>query len=136
MTPQPTDKLDIKDGVEQFPVAYLDEGAMEIRLLLDHREDLVAERTRTVNRLRWHLLELCPELERSLKRGALNQARELDRVDRQLRKLPDGARVRVAREQVSQLRSLNRQTKQLHSELLELVKAHARSYWPSSAAGR
>jgi len=114
----------VKDGVEQFPVAYLDEGAMEIRLLLDHREDLVAERTRTVNRLRWHLLELCPELERSLKRGALNQARELDRVDRQLRKLPDGARVRVAREQVSQLRSLNRQTKQLQSELLELVKAH------------
>src|SRR5512140_2314011 len=114
----------VKDGIEQLPVAYLDEQAMEIRLLLDHREDLVAERTRTVNRLRWHLLELCPELERSLKRGALHQARELDRVDRQLRKLPDGARVRVAREQVSQLRSLNRQTKQLQSELLELVKAH------------
>ena len=114
----------VKDGVEQFPIAYLDEQAMEIRLLLDHREDLVAERTRTVNRLRWHLLELSPELERSLKRGALNQAHELDRVDRQLRKLPTRARVRVAREQVSQLRSLNRQTKQLQSELLELVKAH------------
>jgi transposase len=114
----------VKDGVEQFPVAYLDEGAMEIRLLLDHREDLVAERTRIVNRLRWHLLELCPELERSLKRGALNQACELDRVDRQLRKLPAGARVRVAREQVSDMRSLNRQTKQLQAELLELVKAH------------
>jgi transposase len=114
----------VKDGVEQFPVAHLDEQAMEIRLLLDHREDLVAERTRTVNRLRWHLLELCPELERSLKRGALNQAHELDRVDRQLRKLPARARVRVAREQVSQLRSLNRQTKQLQSELLDLVKAH------------
>ena len=38
----------VKDGVEQFPAAYLDEPAMEIRLLLDHREDLVAERTRTV----------------------------------------------------------------------------------------
>ena len=87
----------VKDGVEQFPVAYLNEQAMEIRLLLDHRGDLVAERTRTVNRLRWHLLELCPELEHSLKRGALNQARVLDRVDRRLRKLPAGARVRVAR---------------------------------------
>ena len=50
----------VKDGVEQFPVAYLNEQAMEIRLLLDHRGDLVAERTRTVNRLRWHLLELVP----------------------------------------------------------------------------
>jgi transposase len=114
----------VKDGVEQFPIAYLNEQAMEIRLLLDHREDLVAERTRTVNRLRWHLLELCPELERSLKRGALTKSRELDRVDRRLRNLPAGARVRVAREQVSQLRSLNRQANQLQVELLELVKAH------------
>ena len=97
---------------------------MEIRLLLDHRDDLVADRTRTVNRLRWHLLELCPELERSLKRGALNRSRELDRVDRRLRKMPAGARVRIAREQVSQLRNLNRQADQLQAELAELVKAH------------
>ena len=46
------------------------------------------------------------------------------RVDRRLRKLPAGARVRIAREQVSELRSLNRQAKQLQSELQELVKAH------------
>jgi transposase len=114
----------VKDGVEQFPVAYLNEQAMEIRLLLDHRQDLVAERTRIVNRLRWHLLELCPELERSLKRGALNQPRVLDRVDRGLRKLPAGARVRVAREQLVHLRGLNRQIDALQRELAELVKAH------------
>ena len=114
----------VKDGVEQFPVAYLDERAMEIRLLNDHREDLVAQRTRTVNRLRWHLLQLCPELERSVKRGAFNQSRVLDRVDRALRKLPASARVRVAREQVAQIRSLNRQAGQLEAELAELVKTH------------
>ena len=78
----------VKDGIEKFPVAYLDEAAMEIRLLLDHRNDLVAERTRTVNRLRWHLLQLSPELERSLKPGSLNQRRVLDRVDRRLRGCP------------------------------------------------
>jgi hypothetical protein len=89
---------------------------MEIRLLLDHRNDLVAERTRTVNRLRWHLLQLSPELERSLKPGSLNQRRVLDRVDRRWRKLPAGAQVRVAREQVAQIRSLNRQTDDLHAE--------------------
>jgi transposase len=114
----------VKDGVEQFPVAYLNEQAMEIRLLCDHRNDLIAERTRTVNRLRWHLLTLCPELERSLKRGALNKARELDRVDRRLRKLSTGARVRIAHEQVSRLRTLNRQIDQLEAELRELVKVH------------
>src|ERR671923_2171908 len=77
----------VKDGVEEFPVAYLDEQAMEVRLLCDHRTDLVAERTRMQNRLRWHLLELCPELERSLKRGSLAHARQLARVDRRLRRL-------------------------------------------------
>ena len=48
----------VKDGVERFPAAYLDQAAMEIRLLSDHRKDLVAERTRVQNRLRWHLLGL------------------------------------------------------------------------------
>ena len=114
----------VKDGVEQFPLAYLDEQAMEIRLLNDHRDDLVAQRTRTVNRLRWHLLQLCPELERSVKRGAFNQAHVLDRVDRALRKLPASARVRVAREQIAQIRSLNRQAGQLEAELAELVETH------------
>jgi transposase len=114
----------VKDGVEQFPVAYLDEQAMEIRLLADHRQDLIAERTRTVNRLRWHLLDLCPELERSIKRGALNQGRVLDRVDRALRKLPACARVRTAHEQIAQIRGLTRQVNALQSELLKLVKAH------------
>jgi transposase len=113
----------VGDGVEEFPVAYLDERAMEIRLISDRRNDLVADRTRTVNRLRWHLLQLCPELERSIKRGGFNQPRVLDRVDRRLRKLPAGARVRVAREQVAQIRGLNRQVDQLEAELAELVKA-------------
>src|SRR5919106_4851938 len=84
----------VKDGVERFPAAYLGEAAMEIRLLSDHRKDLVAERTRVQNRLRWHLLELCPELERSLRRGSLAAPRQLARVDRRLRRLPSCARVR------------------------------------------
>jgi transposase len=114
----------VKDGIEQFPVAFLDERAMEIRLLSDHRNNLVAERTRTINRLRWHLLELCPELEAALKRKALNNPRTLDRVDRRLRQLPGGARVRIAREQLSGLRALNRQIETLHHELAGLVTAH------------
>lgn len=37
-----------------LPVARLDGAEREIRLLVDHREDLVAERTRVISRLRWH----------------------------------------------------------------------------------
>jgi hypothetical protein len=43
-----------------LPVARLDGAEREIRLLVDHREDLVAERTRFISRLRWHLHELDP----------------------------------------------------------------------------
>ena len=114
----------VKDGVDRFPVAFLDERAMEIRLLHDHRGDLVAERTRTINRLRWHLVALCPELERSLKRKAFNHARVLDRVDRRLRNLPAGARARIARELIAQLRRLNRHLGELEAELAKLVAAH------------
>ena len=43
-----------------LPTARLDGPAREVRLLVSHREDLVAERTRIINRLRWHLHELDP----------------------------------------------------------------------------
>ena len=45
-----------------LPVAELDGPAREVRLLVDHRRDLVAERTRIGNRLRWYLHELDPTL--------------------------------------------------------------------------
>ncbi|HEU4729285.1 MAG TPA: IS110 family transposase [Kofleriaceae bacterium] len=114
----------VKDGVDRFPAAFLDERAMEIRLLFDHREDLVKERTRMQNRLRWHLLELCPELERKLKRGALSDLRALERLDRQLRGLGSGTRVRIAREQLAHIRALTRQADRLEQELLGLIGAY------------
>src|SRR5918998_1841121 len=43
-----------------LPAARLDGPGRELRLLVDHREDLVNERTRCINRLRWHLHELDP----------------------------------------------------------------------------
>ncbi len=44
----------------EFPVAELDGQARTVRLLVDHRDDLVTERTRMQCRLRWHLHELFP----------------------------------------------------------------------------
>jgi transposase len=43
-----------------LPVARLDSVERELRLLVDHREDPVAERTRIISRLRWPLHELHP----------------------------------------------------------------------------
>jgi transposase len=46
-----------------LPVARLDGETRQLRLLVDHRDDLVRERTRIQSRLRWHLHELFPGLE-------------------------------------------------------------------------
>src|SRR5690606_25443034 len=43
-----------------LPVAQLDGPARELRLLVDHLEDLVAELTGCINRLRGHLHDLAP----------------------------------------------------------------------------
>jgi transposase len=114
----------VKDGVDRFPSADLDERAMQIRLLSDHREDLVAERTRMQNRLRWHLLELCPELEANLKRGSLSDLRQLERLDRRLRRNAPSVRLRIAREELAHIRALTRQARELERELLGLISAY------------
>jgi transposase len=116
----------LREGIEHFPAAFLDERAMEIRLLADHRTDLVAERTRIQNRLRWHLLDLCPDLEAKLPLRALAQPRALDRITRKLRQLPaNHPRARIARQLVSSIRQLTRHADAIETELHALVRAHS-----------
>lgn len=43
-----------------LPRATHDEASRELKLLVDRREDLVGERTRMMNRLRWHLHRIAP----------------------------------------------------------------------------
>jgi transposase len=114
----------VSEGVERFPVAFLDEDAMEIRLLSDHRDDLVAERTRMQNRLRWHLVTLCPELESEITERSLGRDVVIAKVDRKLRAFRNDARARVAREELVHIRVLSRQARALERELTVLVKAH------------
>ncbi len=114
----------VREGLERFPTAFLDHRAMEIRLLADHRDDVVAERTRAQNRLRWHLVDLCPGLEAELPARSLNRLVQLDRVSRVLRRLPAGARLCVARELVTRIRLLTREANALEAELGALVKQH------------
>lgn len=57
----PIDALAVARAVlrePDLPVATLDGPERELRLLVDHREDLVGERTRHEQRLRWFLVEL------------------------------------------------------------------------------
>lgn len=113
----------VREGPEGFPAAHLDERAMEIRLLADHRDDLVAERTRAQNRLRWHLLDLCPELEAQLPAGSLDRGVWLRRIAERLESM-SGAKARIARELTERIAWLTKQARRLEAELAELIRAH------------
>jgi len=113
----------LREGPETLPAAHLDEDALQVKLLLDHREDLVKARSEDQCRLRWHLHDLWPELE--VPAGALDRMVWLDRVARKLSRAEQSTRVRVARELVREIRRRTRRAAELESELKALVEAQA-----------
>ena len=107
-----------------LPVARLDGDERALRLLVDHREDLVAERTRIEQRLRWHLHELMP--------GEEPPARGLDRttvlasLESRLADI-DGTVARIARELLVRVRELTTAIDDLERE----ITAHVRTQAPT-----
>jgi transposase len=87
----------------------------ELKLLVDHRDDLVAERRRCQQRLCWHLHELDPSLRVPL--GALDRALWLDRLGRQLVRHEQTTQVRIARDLLVRCRALSRSIGELEREL-------------------
>jgi transposase len=106
-----------------LPSARLAGVEREIRLLLDHREDLVTERTRIQQRLRWHLHELEPELD--LPAGCLDRRRWLDRLTRRLARHQQTVQIEICRELVSRCRELSRRANELEHRIARLVRTHA-----------
>ena len=87
----------------------------ELKLLVDHRDDLVDERRRAQQRLRWHLHELDPDL--AVPAGALDRTVWLDRLGRRLARHEQSVLVRIARELLGRCRSLIRTILELEREL-------------------
>jgi transposase len=110
----------LEEGLETLPAARLAGPAREVKLLLDHREDLVAERARIQNRLRWLLHDRWPELEPP--KGCLDRLCWLDRLSGRLARASQDADVRVMRAQVRRLKQLVREAAALERELLLLVR--------------
>lgn len=107
-----------------LPVARLDGAERELRLLVDHREDLVAERTRVINRLRWHLHELDPGDEPAP--GSLKRLCTLERVASRLAGL-EGTVARLARALLARCHELTLEIRTLEQEIAALVATLAPS---------
>ena len=115
----------IREGLDSFPAAFLDEGAMEIRVLCDYRDQIICERTRMINRLRWHLVRIAPELEAQLGPSSLKGPRIRARLSRQLGRLPDSPQLRVAKAILRRINEISREERELFAELTTLIQAHS-----------
>ena len=106
-----------------LPIARLQGPEREIRLLVDHREDLIAERTRIQQRLRWLLHELHPSLE--LPAGCLDREVWLRRIARRLARDEQTVAVVICRELVRRCRELSRRAAEIERELAPRVRQQA-----------
>lgn len=101
-----------------LPVAQLDGPERELRLLVDHRDDLVRERTRIQSRIRWHLHEIDPAFE--VRSRGLRSDRVIDAVDHHLDGF-FGILVEITHELIGRVRELNARARQLEQRIAILV---------------
>ena len=118
----PIDALAVARALLREPelqVATVDDAAREIRLLVDHREDLVGERTRNQNRLRWHLHDWDPDL--NIAPRTLDRACVLDKLARRLARAEQTTLIVIAREQLREIRSRTKRIKELERQIDRLT---------------
>lgn len=119
----PIDALAVARAAQRepgLPVARLDGPERELRLLVDRREDLVADRTRAINRLRWHLHELDPGMDT----GDLTSLKHLDALVATLH-AHEGVVAELALELVGECRGLTLKERALERQIAERVAALA-----------
>jgi transposase len=124
-TPGKSDPIDatsvalaaIRVGIDELPAAFLDDRAMEIRVLTDYRDQQINERTRQINRLRWHLVRIAPEIEAELRPTSLKNPQVLAKLSRQLARLPRTPQRRIARALVTRIGQITREERDILAEL-------------------
>jgi transposase len=107
-----------------LPVARRDGPERELRLLVDHREDLVAERTRAVNRLRWHMHELDPRWDPEPR--SLRNRKNITAVAARLSGM-DGLVARIATDLTARIAALTGDINALEKEITGRIRVLAPS---------
>jgi transposase len=116
-----------------LPTAAHDPASREVKLLVDHRDDLVATRTATINRLRWHLHELDPALD--IPAAGLHRPTVLDRLTTWLDTQPAGVLTGIAAELLADIAALTTRITRLHREITDRVQQLAPQLMTLAGAG-
>ena len=111
-----------------LPEACLVGPEHDVRLLVDHRDDLVGERQRIQKRLRWNCHDL--EVGLDLPPRVLDRYVWLDRLEEALCSLPVSTRRRIALDQVGRCRKLTVDVRDLERE----IRGHMRKLAPELLA--
>ncbi len=109
----------LREGIDRLPVAELAGPELDIRLLVNHRDRLVAARTRIYNDLVWHLHDLWPDL--VLPGSALIAKKWQTTIGRRLARAEQTARIRIARDELRHVRELTSSINALEAEIADLV---------------
>jgi transposase len=121
----PIDALAVARAVlrePDLPEASHDEASRELKLLVDHREDLVGHRTQVINRFRWHLHRIDPTVDPAPK--SLDRAKTRAQLAEFLTGL-DGIDARLARELLEDIAVLTGRAKALEQEVTALIAGQA-----------
>jgi transposase len=102
-----------------LPVACHDESSRELKLLVDRREDLVAQRTATINRLRWRVHELDPE--RAPKPASLDRIKHREILRTWLTTVP-GLVAELARDELTEITRLTEAINALAKRIGERIR--------------
>jgi transposase len=113
----------LAEGLDSLPTAQLEGPTLDLRLLVEHRERLVRQRVALNNTLQWHLHDIWPELK--LPGSSLFYGVWGPRVARRLARAEQTVQVRIARDELRQLRELTKSINALEKEIAELVKTIA-----------
>jgi hypothetical protein len=124
----------LREGVDRLPCARLEGRSLEIRLLLDHHDDLVADRSDTQRRLRWHLHDLFDDLQ--IPAGALDRTVWLERVARRLARCEQSARVRIVASRSTRSAPPLAACVSWNARSGRWSSSRRRSCWPRPAAAR
>jgi transposase len=106
-----------------LPEAHLSGPEHDVRLLIDHRDDLVGERTRIQTRLRWHLHDL--ELGSDVPTGALDRFVWLDRLAAEIAAVPTSVQTSIAADLIERCRSLTVEIRRLEREVTAVMRTIA-----------
>lgn len=103
-----------------LPVARLQGPERDLRLLVDHRESVVRQRTRIQAKLRWLLHSIDPEIH--VPPRALDRYVHLDRLEAHLGGLAQTVEIGIARSLVASCRELTREANAREREIGALVR--------------